>query len=60
MNGKPYLREVVLDPGDDIDYSAYPFSIPSLRHLGRLALRANATHSPILLAYPGAKNPPFR
>lgn len=43
MKAKPYLREVALDPGDDIDYSAYPFSIPSLRHLGKLALHADVT-----------------
>lgn len=43
MNAKPYLREVVLDPAADIDYSAYPFAIPSLRQLRKLTLHADVT-----------------
>jgi predicted ATPase len=42
LSAKPYLRDIEIDPRADVDWSAYPFNIPAVRAMGRLA-------------YPGAK-----
>jgi len=39
----PFLREVYLVPGEDVDTSAFPFTIPVIRHFDRLAFDPKVT-----------------
>ena len=43
LSAKPYLRDIEIDPHADVDWSAYPFHIPAVREMGRLAFHADVT-----------------
>ena len=43
LAAKPYLRSVSLDPAAELDFNAYPFSIPAVRALGMLAPHPDVT-----------------
>jgi predicted ATPase len=43
LPAKPYLRDIEIDPRADVDWSAYPFNIPAVREMGRLAFHADVT-----------------
>ncbi|MDL2356159.1 MAG: AAA family ATPase [Pseudomonadota bacterium] len=43
LTAKPYLRELFLRDDDERDDTRYPFSIPAVRALDRLALHADVT-----------------
>lgn len=43
LSAKPYLRDIEIYPHADVDWSAYPFHIPAVREMGRLAFHADVT-----------------
>ena len=43
LSAKPYLRDIEIDPRADVDWSTYPFHIPAVRAMGRLAFHADVT-----------------
>jgi predicted ATPase len=43
MQAKPYLREVMLNPGAQPDLARYPFSIPAVRNMNVIAPHADVT-----------------
>ncbi len=43
LTAKPYLREVSIRPGADVDPDRYPFGIPAVREMGTLALHPDVT-----------------
>ncbi len=54
--GAPFLRQIVTLP-ELVDATVYPFNIPAFAQGIDLNLRSKillATHSPIILSYPGA------
>jgi predicted ATPase len=43
LRPKPYLQTASLRPDVDIDWDAYPFNIPAVREMGRLAFHPDVT-----------------
>jgi predicted ATPase len=43
LAAKPYLREVCLDPGLDLDFSVYPYNIPAVRDMGVIEFHPDVT-----------------
>jgi predicted ATPase len=43
MNAKPYLREILLKRDQIAAYNRYPFNLPAIRELDRLAFHADVT-----------------
>jgi predicted ATPase len=43
LTARPYLREVSLQPGSDVELGEYPFNIPAIKHLSVLEFHRDIT-----------------
>jgi predicted ATPase len=43
LEAKPYLQTVSIHPDAEVDFNAYPYSIPAVREMGHIELHADVT-----------------